>query len=173
MKLSLDSVGMFEAFYNSLKPVDIILTNFEVVKAGKIFLYGWSFFAISNCFQVKSPRALPNFLSKSSLNQQVWLLFEKNILFTFNIGDQKRLFETYHGVFVNVQYNITCDLFRTFLAKNIQKKIEFIVEVSTKETPKVSRVDFTITPQVQNFLCLRLRKFLFVLSLWEMFGKDL
>ena len=27
---------MFEAFYNSLKPIDVIKTSFEVVKAGKI-----------------------------------------------------------------------------------------------------------------------------------------
>ena len=69
-------------------------------------------------------------------------------------GEQKKLFETYHGVFVNVQYNITCDLFRTFLAKNIQKKIEFIVEVPSRDIPKVSRVDFTITPQVRVFFSL-------------------
>jgi hypothetical protein len=76
--------------------------------------------------------------------------FERNLI--LSPGDQKRLFETYHGVFVNVQYNITCDLFRTFLAKNLQKKIEFIVEVTTPEPPKATRVDFTITPQVSSLL---------------------
>ena len=37
---------MFEAFYNSLKPVDLILMNFEVVKAGKIWALIFDVFLI-------------------------------------------------------------------------------------------------------------------------------
>lgn len=40
----------------------------------------------------------------------------------------KTLFETYHGVFINIQYTMRCDLKRSFLAKDILKVAEFIVE---------------------------------------------
>lgn len=40
----------------------------------------------------------------------------------------KTLYETYHGVFVNIQYVIRCDIKRNFLAKDVNKSLEFIVE---------------------------------------------
>ena len=35
MQLSSKSVGIFEAFYNSVKPIPLITVNLEVQKAGK------------------------------------------------------------------------------------------------------------------------------------------
>ena len=70
------------------------------------------------------------------------------LIFICEIDGNKRLFETYHGVFVNVQYSLTCDLLRTFLAKNLQKKIEFIIECGSQIQPKEIRTEFQITPQV-------------------------
>lgn len=44
----------------------------------------------------------------------------------------RTLFETYHGVFVNVQYNLKCELKRSqyfnILSKDLQKINEFIIE---------------------------------------------
>ena len=40
-----------------------------------------------------------------------------------------QLYETYHGVFVNVQYAATVEVARSLLAKNLQKTLEFIVEL--------------------------------------------
>lgn len=40
----------------------------------------------------------------------------------------KLLFETYHGVFVNIQYLLRCEMKRSFLNKDIMKVAEFIVE---------------------------------------------
>mmetsp|Transcript_27429 Transcript_27429/g.76662 ORF Transcript_27429/g.76662 Transcript_27429/m.76662 type:complete len:299 (+) Transcript_27429:165-1061(+) len=114
LQLSAKSVGMFEAFYNSLKPIQIINTKFDVVKSGKI------------------PRGVTE------------LPFEVELLPT---ETGSRLFETYHGVFVNVQYSITCDMQRNFLAKNVQKKVEFILECPTDDQPKQIRTEFQITPQ--------------------------
>lgn len=66
----------------------------------------------------------------------------------------KSLFETYHGVFVNIQYLIRCDIKRSFLAKDVSKSLEFIVE--DKPNSKVEKehskiVFFKIMPEsLQN-----------------------
>lgn len=46
------------------------------------------------------------------------------------------LYETYHGVFVNIQYLLKADMPRPLLAKNLQKSLEFIVEVQVRATKK-------------------------------------
>lgn len=64
------------------------------------------------------------------------------------------MYETYHGVFVNIQYFIRCDIKRSFLAKDVNKSLEFIVE--DKIPPKIQNepskpVCFNIMPQsLQN-----------------------
>ncbi|KAK6173161.1 hypothetical protein SNE40_016669 [Patella caerulea] len=114
LQLSAKSVGMFEAFYNSLKPIPLINYSLEVVKPGK----------------------LPN--GKTEIPFEVPL---KPI-----VG--KTLYETYHGVFVNVQYNVKVDMKRSLLSKDLQKQCEFIVEYKAQEEKAISKpVNFTITPE--------------------------
>ena len=38
------------------------------------------------------------------------------------------LYETYHGVFINIQYKLKCDVKRSFLAKGVMKETDFVVE---------------------------------------------
>ena len=60
----------------------------------------------------------------------------------------KTLYETYHGVFVNVQYTIVVEMKRSFLSKDLQKEVEFILEYSEwSNTDEPNPVDFSITPQ--------------------------
>lgn len=40
----------------------------------------------------------------------------------------KTIYETYHGVFINIQYTLKCEVKRGFLAKSLIKMAEFIVE---------------------------------------------
>lgn len=40
----------------------------------------------------------------------------------------KVLYETYHGVFINVQYLLKAVIKRNFLNKDIHKSLEFVVE---------------------------------------------
>lgn len=40
----------------------------------------------------------------------------------------RTLYETYHGVYITVQYTLRCDLKRNFLNKDLFKEIEFFVE---------------------------------------------
>lgn len=114
LTLSSKSVGLFEAFYNSIKPIRLFDYTIEVAKAGKI-----PDGTTEIPFEFKL-EALPN----------------------------QTLYETYHGVYVNVQYFLQCDLFRPLLSKNLQKKLEFIVEVEHKpeNMGKPVPVPFDIVP---------------------------
>lgn len=40
----------------------------------------------------------------------------------------RTLYETYHGVFISIQYYLKCELKRPMLNKDIQRVVEFIVE---------------------------------------------
>ncbi|KAG8450187.1 hypothetical protein GDO86_002720 [Hymenochirus boettgeri] len=118
LQLSAKSVGVFEAFYNSVKPIQIMSSTVEMVKPGK----------------------LPS--GKTEIP------FE----FPLTVKGNKVLYETYHGVFVNIQYTLRCDMKRSLLAKDLTKSCEFIIHSlpqKAKLTP--SPVDFTITPEtLQN-----------------------
>uniref|UniRef100_A0A8C5DUD3 Vacuolar protein sorting-associated protein 26C n=1 Tax=Gouania willdenowi TaxID=441366 RepID=A0A8C5DUD3_GOUWI len=93
LQLSSKSVGVFEAFYNSVKPIQLISNNIEVAKAGKI------------------------------PGGKTEIPFE----FPLNTKGNKVLYETYHGVFVNIQYTLRCDMKRSLLAKDLTRNCEFIV----------------------------------------------
>lgn len=118
LQLSAKSVGVFEAFYNSVKPIQIINSTIDVLKPGKI---------------PSGKTEVP---------------FEFPLL----VKGSKVLYETYHGVFVNIQYTLRCDMRRSLLAKDLTKTCEFIVHSAPQKgklTP--SPVDFTITPEtLQN-----------------------
>jgi len=61
----------------------------------------------------------------------------------------QQLFETYHGVFVNVQYNLRVECLRGMLAKNLQKQVEFIVEVKTEAgIPQPVEIPFRCAPNI-------------------------
>lgn len=46
--------------------------------------------------------------------------------------EPKTLYETYHGVFVNVNYLLKCDIKRSFLAKSIQKSQQIVIQYKVK-----------------------------------------
>lgn len=113
MQLSAKSVGMFEAFYNSVKPISVVNSSLELVKPGK----------------------LPS--GSTEIPFEVPIKPLKN----------RTLFETYHGVFINIQYTIKCDMKRSLLNKDLQKSSEFMVEHQPKKIEeKDNRVTFSITP---------------------------
>ena len=95
LQLSAKSVGMFEAFYNSLKPVQLIYAQFEVAPNGKL------------------PSGTTEMPFEVPLKGK----------------DGNPLYETYHGVFVNIQYSVRADMQRSFITgRNLQKTVEFIIE---------------------------------------------
>lgn len=65
----------------------------------------------------------------------------------------KTLYETYHGVFVNIQYHLRVEMKRSFLAKDLTKVCEFIVEYHPDKCEKAvpHPIEFTVTPDsLQN-----------------------
>ncbi|XP_065837242.1 vacuolar protein sorting-associated protein 26C-like [Oscarella lobularis] len=121
LQLSAKSVGLFEAFYNSLKPIQLLEYSMDLAKAGKI---------------PSGKTEIP---------------FE----FPLKAKQGKPLYETYHGVFVNIQYTIRCDMKRSLLSRDLNKQQEFLVEYKPDSSTSMKasdqkRVDFEITPQSLN-----------------------
>ena len=62
-----------------------------------------------------------------------------------------QLFESYHGVYVNIQYNITVEMVRGMISKSLKKTVEFIVEIPTTEKINFKQLNFDISPDtLQN-----------------------
>ncbi|XP_054275306.1 vacuolar protein sorting-associated protein 26C-like [Macrosteles quadrilineatus] len=119
LQLSPKNVGVFEAFYNSVKPIQLVQCSIEVAAPGK----------------------MPS--GKTEVPFEAPLYPRPN----------KTLFETYHGVFINIQYLLRCTLKRSFLAKDLTKVAEFIVEYKASQCEKAvpSPVKFSIAPEsLQN-----------------------
>ena len=112
LQLSAKSVGVFEAFYNSLKPIQLVQYSIDLAKPGKI-PHGTT----------EIPFEMP-LRSKSS----------------------KKLFETYHGVFINIVYTLKADMKRSLLSKDLQKVSEFIVEYTHGGKIEEKPVEFTSDP---------------------------
>ncbi|XP_015786712.1 Down syndrome critical region protein 3 [Tetranychus urticae] len=67
----------------------------------------------------------------------------------------KTLYETYHGVFITIQYLLRCEVKRSMLNKDLSKCVEFMIETERKDTEPVTSetrpTSFTITPEsLQN-----------------------
>jgi len=112
LQLSAKSVGLFEAFYNSLKPITILDYNVDIQKQGKL---------------------------KDGINE---FPFE----FKLEPLEGQQLYETYHGVYVNIQYLVKADLQRPLFGKNLQRTLEFVVELPPSEPLPRSPETFLITP---------------------------
>jgi len=94
LQLSARSIGLFEAFYSSMKPVQLLHYEIDVTPSGKC------------------PSGVTEYPFQFSLNP---------------LDKDQELCETYHGVYVNVQYIITCDMPRGMMAKALKCDREFIM----------------------------------------------
>merc|ERR1719150_751037 len=59
-----------------------------------------------------------------------------------------KLAETYHGVYISVQYLITVEMTRSMLAKNIKRSCEFIVKKFKKKKAQTTKVDFELNQDI-------------------------
>ncbi|OQV17939.1 Down syndrome critical region protein 3 [Hypsibius exemplaris] len=115
ISLQLDNKNiLLDTFSSSLKPVQIALASFEMVKPGR-FPAGTT--------------EIPFEVKLQPLNGKV-------------------LYETYHGVYITIQYMIKVEMKRSVLNRDLLKGIEFVVEVpesydGSNDKPKV----FNITPE--------------------------
>ena len=115
LQLSAKSVGVFEAFYNSLKPIQLVQYSIDLAKPGKI------------------PHGTTEIPFEMPLRAKG--------------GTAKKLYETYHGVFINIMYTLKADMKRSLLSKDLQKVSEFIVEFTAGEKIVAKPVDFTSSPE--------------------------
>lgn len=117
INLSTKNVGVFEAFYNSAKPIQLINYSLEISKAGKF-----------PANRAEIPFEIP--LRTKAIN--------------------KHLYETYHGVFINIQYFIRVEMKRSFLNKDISKQMEFNIisrpDSELAEKALMTPVEFKLTP---------------------------
>jgi len=122
LQLSARSIGLFEAFYSSLKPVNILSYEFEVTPRGRVG------------------------------NGITEFPFE----FTLQPFANQQLHDTYHGVYVNTQYMITCDMPRGLMSANLKKTKEFIVHTNPdreakRKADESKAFTFRVTPDsLQN-----------------------
>ncbi|XP_055316806.1 vacuolar protein sorting-associated protein 26C [Sitodiplosis mosellana] len=97
---------------------------------------------LSNCIQLAGAGKLSQGFSE--------------LAFEFELKCVKEiLYETYHGVFININYMIKCEIKRSFLAKTIAKSQQFVIQY--KPQPKLppnnkskceqANVTFTISPE--------------------------
>ncbi|KAI6649676.1 Down syndrome critical region protein 3-like [Oopsacas minuta] len=114
LQVSAKTVGLFEAFYSSLKPIQILFHSSELAKTGKF--------------------------PSGTLE----------IPFTFPIEplSGRTLYETYHGVFVNIQYILKCDMKRPLLSKDLQKICECVVQYKETDSTQLplKPLEFCIDP---------------------------
>lgn len=117
LQLSSKNVGIFEAFYNSVKPIQLVNCVVEVTPPGKI------------------PAGATNIPFELPLRPK----------------QNRTLYETYHGVFVNISYMLRCEMKRNFLAKDIIKSQQFMVQYKDALKAVKKHVKFSISPEsLQN-----------------------
>lgn len=98
LQLSARSIGLFEAFYSSLKPLQLLHYEIEVAPSGG-----------------KVPQGITE------------IPFE----FVLQPVKGQQLHDTYHGVYVNVQYTMNVEMNRGSFTKKLTKNKEFIVELAS------------------------------------------
>ncbi|XP_030745066.1 vacuolar protein sorting-associated protein 26C [Sitophilus oryzae] len=95
LQISSKNVGIIEAFYNSVKPIQLLNVTCDVTQApGRI------------------PAGVTNIPFEIPLKPK----------------PNRVLYETYHGVYVNISYSLRCDIKRSFLSKDLQKCQQFFVQ---------------------------------------------
>nr|XP_024393026.1 Down syndrome critical region protein 3 homolog isoform X4 [Physcomitrium patens] len=94
LQLSPRQVGVFEALYKSVKPIELMHKVVDIQAPGKL------------------PRG------------------ETEIPFAISLETPKggKLFESFHGAYINIQYLLTAELIRGYLQKQMSSMIEFMVE---------------------------------------------
>lgn len=118
LQLSTKNVGLFDAFYNSVKPITLLNSTLELSAPGKLAA------------------------GLSEFHFELPLVCNK---------EPRMLYETYHGVFININYQLRCDVKRNFLAKDLQKAQQFCIQykptIADLKAVAASEVNFSISPE--------------------------
>ena len=113
LQSSTKSVGVFDAFLSSLKPVIVLSLQLPISPPSKV------------------PAG------------RTEIPFE----FPLTPLPNATLYETYHGVFVNITYTIKVEMPRGMLAKNLSASAEFLVEIPIDQADAPAVIPFSLTPE--------------------------
>lgn len=113
LQLSSKNVGIFEAFYNSVKVSNDSILFFATVPSLSCLQ---PIQLVNYVVEVTSPGKIP--AGVTDIPFELPLRPKQN----------RTLYETYHGVFVNISYTLRCEMKRSFLAKDIVKSQQFMVQ---------------------------------------------
>jgi len=122
LQLSARSVGIFEAFYSSVKPQPLVYYEINVCDSDT---------AAAGTTQIPF-----EFILKPLSGAQ--------------------LYDTYHGVYVNIRYTASAEMARGMFSNSLKAKREFFVELAKdpeiqKQVAESPRVPFRISPEsLQN-----------------------
>jgi hypothetical protein len=122
LQLSARQVGVFEALYTSVKPIELMHKVVDIQAAGKF------------------PRG------------------KTEVPFAISLETPKggKLFESFHGAYVNIQYLLTAELIRGYLQKQMSVIVEFMVEGNKEQIPRLpfesTVVNFYITQDTQKHM---------------------
>ncbi|KAG6460936.1 hypothetical protein O3G_MSEX012319 [Manduca sexta] len=117
LQLSTKNVGIFEAFSNSIKPMNLINTVIELAPPGKI------------------PVGITEIPFEIPLRARQAIS-----------PGYPGLLETYHGVFVNIMYTLKCSMKRSFLNKPLYTSCQFFVQYRQQDPAPLKPVRCEITP---------------------------
>lgn len=99
-QLSTRSIGVFEALYSSLKPLELVKYELDVANPGRC---------------------------ENGVNE-----YPFEFVLRPNQPGADEIFETYRGVYVNVQYVTAVEVKRSFPAKSLKAEKEFVVELHSE-----------------------------------------
>ena len=105
---------LFEAFYSSMKPVTIVSKRVIVANEAKC-ARGETCFEFS--MQLESESEVISTHRNASKTDAV----------------SQHLHETYHGVYINIQYTLSLEVIMPMMKQNMKKSIEFIVEAPVRQ----------------------------------------
>jgi len=110
LQLSAKSVGLFDAFYNSIKPITLCDVKLPIEANGKV---------------------------ENGLSEYPFELALKPL-------ESVEIYDTYHGVYVNVTYTLKAEIVRKYFGKNLSRSLEFIVERANGVKPVKKAESFVL-----------------------------
>jgi hypothetical protein len=130
LQASARSQGLFDSFY-SAKPIMTMQYSIPLLQTGKLVMGNTK---LPFEFVLRANDSTSS-VSSSSSNA---------------VGFTGRLFETYHGVYINVTYGITCNVIRGMMSRDESYSQEFVVHCPTSfknNQVEAHRLEFRLSPK--------------------------
>lgn len=139
LQISTQNVGAFDAFYNSVKVYVLAAMSRRWRRRYSRFLIRFQPVQLMMCsLEIARAGRFPCGVTE--------IPFEAPVMPLLN----KVLYESYHGVFINIQYLLKAVIKRNFLNKDIHKMLEFVVENNVGKSLRATK---TVPHRIIIFIC--------------------